>query len=75
MLQSELIEAGLCFEPHAFPYNPHCTISASAMLTSTQEGQVLKEVFPTQEFVLSRLSLYQAVDGQVALLRAFRFEQ
>ena len=75
VLQSALIAAGLRFEPHRFAYNPHCTISASVALNPAQERQLLNEAFPTDEFLLSRLSLYQPAEGRAELIRTFWFDE
>ena len=58
-IQVALVAEGLRLQPSPFPFNPHCTVSASVPLS------------PAQEFALDRLSLYQLIHGHAEFLRSF----
>ena len=72
-LQGALVEAGIKFCANTFPFNPHCTISATVELTDSQKGELLNIPIPRQEFVLANLCVYQLVEGRACLLRSFSF--
>lgn len=72
-LQSALVAAGIRFCANPFPFNPHCTISATVELTDLQESELLSTPIPEQEFVLAELCVYQLTDGRACLLRSFVF--
>jgi 2'-5' RNA ligase len=74
-LQSGFLDAGLRFEASPFSYTPHCTLSASASITADQRERLLNEDYPSEEFRLVRLSLYQRVDEGIALIWAFSFDE
>jgi len=74
-LQSALVAEGIQFERSPFPFNPHCTISATVELTDMQERELLSMVIPTQEFVMNTLGVFQLVEGQAILMRSFCFQR
>ena len=72
-LQSALVAAGVKFASNPFPFNPHCTISATTELTESQENELLSTAIPRQEFVLAKMCVYRLVEGRASLLRSFTF--
>ena len=72
-LQNAFVAAGIKFFANPFPFNPHCTISAKATLSTRQESELRAISIPTEEFVLSTLCLYQSVQGKASLLKSFTF--
>jgi len=72
-LQRSLLEAGIKFLSHPFPFNPHCTISMNDQLTQAQINTLLNTPIPKQEFLLSKLSVYQLMEGRASLLHTFSF--
>lgn len=72
-LQMALIAEGIRFESSPFPFNPHCTISATVDLTEEQEHELLNIAIPRQEFVMNTIGVYQLVEGVAVPMRSFCF--
>lgn len=73
-LQSARLAEGVLFESSPFPFNPHCTISATVDLTVEQEIELLNMTIPTQAFELTTLDVYQLIEDRAVLLRSFSFQ-
>lgn len=72
-LQRGLLDAGIQFNSNPFPFNPHCTISATVELSMSQERELRSMKVPIREFALVKLCAYQLIDGRAVLLRSFAF--